>query len=84
MDPQVLVLDEPSAGLDPRARRQLILLLQNLDQQTMLISTHDMRFAQELCSRVIMLDRGKVVADGPAHEILHDQVLLEQHGLEMP
>jgi cobalt transport protein ATP-binding subunit len=84
MDPQVLVLDEPSAGLDPRARRQLIQLLQNLEQPTMLISTHDMRFAQELCSRVIMLDRGKVVADGPADEILHDQVLLEQHGLEMP
>jgi cobalt transport protein ATP-binding subunit len=84
MDPQVLVLDEPSAGLDPRARRQLIQLLQNLDQQTMLISTHDMRFAQELCSRVIVLDRGKVVADGPAHEILHNQALLEQHGLEMP
>lgn len=84
MEPQVLVLDEPSAGLDPRARRQLIQLLGKFDQQTLLISTHDMRLANELCTRVIILDKGRVVADGPREVILHDPILMEQHGLEVP
>jgi cobalt/nickel transport system ATP-binding protein len=84
MNPQILVLDEPDAGLDPRGRRNLIQLLRGLEQQTMLISTHDMRLANELCSRAIILDGGRVVADGLASEILHDQALMEQHGLETP
>jgi len=84
MEPEILVLDEPSAGLDPRARRSLIELLRGLEQQTMLISTHDMRLVQELCSRMIVLDEGRCVADGPTEQILDDAALLERHGLEAP
>ncbi|HEX3050023.1 MAG TPA: ABC transporter ATP-binding protein [Aggregatilineaceae bacterium] len=84
MDPQILVLDEPTAGLDPRARRNLIALLQSLDQQTMLISTHDMRLAAELCARTVILDGGRVAADGPSQTILYDAALMDQHGLERP
>ncbi len=84
MDPIILVLDEPSAGLDPRGRRSLIRLLSSLDGQTMLISTHDMRLAKDLCSRVIVLDGGCIVADGPAAVILTDAALMEAHGLETP
>ena len=84
MNPQILALDEPSAGLDPRARRNLVRLLRSLDQQTMLISTHDMRLAYELCSRTIVLDAGRVVAQGATATILSDQTLMEQHGLETP
>ncbi len=83
MDPEILVLDEPTAGLDPRGRRELIHLLQGLPQ-TMLVATHDMRLVKELFSRVIVIDGGKVVADGPAERILQDEVLLEAHGLEAP
>ncbi len=81
MDPKILALDEPSAGLDPRARRNLIHLLDSL-QKTMLVSTHDMALVRELFPRVVVLDRGRVVADGPTDEILADKALLEAHGLE--
>ena len=83
MHPQVLVLDEPSAGLDPRARRGLINLLDQLEQ-TILITTHDMHMVKEIFSRSIIMDGGVVVADAPTQEILADQVLLETHGLELP
>ncbi len=81
MDPEILVLDEPTAGLDPRARRGLIHLLGEL-QQTMLVSTHDLRMVQELFPRTIVLDRGRVVADGPTSRLLADAGFLAQHGLE--
>lgn len=84
MDPQILVMDEPSAGLDPRARRNLINLLHDLRDQTMLISTHDMRLAAEVCPRTIVLSGGRVVADGPTRDLLYDAALMEQHGLETP
>jgi cobalt transport protein ATP-binding subunit len=84
MSPQILVLDEPSAGLDPRARRELIALLQTMAQQTMLISTHDMRLAAALTSRTVVLDAGHIVADGPTATVLTDAVLMERHGLETP
>jgi cobalt transport protein ATP-binding subunit len=83
MDPSVLVLDEPSAGLDPRGRRGLIRLLLELSQ-TMLVSTHDMRLVAEVFPRVIVMDEGRIVADGPTDAILADDVLLEAHGLERP
>lgn len=83
MQPEVLVLDEPSAGLDPRARRDLIHLLRELPQ-TCLITTHDLPLVLELCSRTIVMDDGRVVADGPTEGILRDGALLEAHGLEMP
>ncbi len=83
MDPDVLVLDEPSAGLDPRARRNLIHLLRELPQ-TMLVSSHDMRLVWDLCSRTVILDRGRLIADGPTEDLLSDPDLMERHGLEVP
>ena len=83
MKPQILVLDEPSAGLDPRARRTLINLLRELPI-TMLVSTHDMRMVQELFPRTIVMDEGLVVADGKTKEILDDEKFLTEHGLEKP
>lgn len=84
MNTRILALDEPSAGLDPRARRELISLLRTFTQQTILISTHDMRLAAELCERAIILDSGQIVADGPVADILYDSELMERHGLEVP
>lgn len=83
MDPSILVFDEPSAGLDPRGRRELIGLLRSLDQTT-LVSTHDMRLVAEVFPRTIVMDGGVVVADGPTDRLLADHVLLEAHGLEAP
>ena len=83
MDPQILVLDEPSAGLDPRARRTLINLLRELPI-TMLVSTHDMKLVQELFPRTIIMDEGQVVADGKTQDILQNEKLLTAHGLEKP
>lgn len=81
MDPEILVLDEPTAGLDPRGRRELINLLHDLPV-TMLVSTHDMRLVHELFPRLIILDEGLVVADGDTTDLLADTHLLEKHGLE--
>ena len=83
MNPQILVLDEPSAGLDPRARRTLINLLRELPI-TMLVSTHDMKLVEELFPRTIVMDEGMIVADGKTKDILADAKLLEAHGLEKP
>ena len=83
MDPSVLVFDEPSAGLDPRGRRELIGLLRGLPQ-TLLVSTHDMRLVAEVFPRVVVMDAGLIVADGPTAAILADDALLEAHGLERP
>ncbi len=82
MDAPILALDEPSAGLDPRARKDLTHLLRQFTDKTILISTHDMRFAAELCERVIVMDAGEIAADGPAHILLHDRDVMERHGLE--
>ncbi len=81
MQPEILVLDEPSAGLDPRARRSLINQLRELPQ-TMLVSTHDLRLVQELFPRTIIMDEGRIVADGPTQQLLNDEALLNAHGLE--
>jgi cobalt transport protein ATP-binding subunit len=83
MNPSILVFDEPSAGLDPRGRRELIALLRGLDQ-TMLVSTHDMRLVAEVFPRTVVVDDGQIVADGPTDRILADADLLERHGLEAP
>lgn len=80
MDSQILALDEPTAGLDPRARSDLIWLLEELDQ-TMLIATHDLDFARQTCGRTIVMDKGRIVADGSTSTILDDQQLLIEHGL---
>jgi cobalt/nickel transport system ATP-binding protein len=83
MDPAILVLDEPSAGLDPRARRDLIRLLGSLSQ-TMLVASHDMRLVWELCPRTVILDGGRLVADGPTVDLLQNETLMDRHGLEVP
>jgi cobalt/nickel transport system ATP-binding protein len=83
MHPEVLVLDEPTGGLDPHARRSLIHLLKELPL-TMFVSTHDMLLVREIFPRMIILDEGKIVADGPTHELMEDSMLLEAHGLEKP
>lgn len=83
MNPSILILDEPSAGLDPRARRTLINLLRDLPI-TMLVSTHDMRLVEELFPRTIVMDEGLIVADGMTKEILEDEKFLTEHGLEKP
>jgi cobalt/nickel transport system ATP-binding protein len=81
MEPEILVLDEPSAGLDPRARRSLINLLRELPQ-TMLVSTHDLRLVHELFPRTVIMDDGRIVADGATEQLLNDEALLNAHGLE--
>ncbi len=81
--PSILVLDEPTANLDPRGRRRFLQLLQGLDV-TKLIATHDLEMVLELCGRTIILDGGRAVAAGPTRDILSDEPLLEAHGLEMP
>jgi cobalt/nickel transport system ATP-binding protein len=81
MRPEVLLLDEPSMFLDPRGRRELIRLLGDLPG-TMLIAAHDLELVHDACSRVIVLDAGRVVADGPAGTLLADHDLMERHGLE--
>lgn len=83
MQPAILALDEPSGELDPRSRRGLIRLLKTLPQ-TLVVATHDMRLVDELLLRTVILDAGRIVADGPTAEILRDLTLLERHGLEPP
>jgi cobalt/nickel transport system ATP-binding protein len=83
MKPDILILDEPSAGLDPRARRGLINLLRELPL-TMLVSTHDMLLVQELFPRTVIMDEGRIVADGTTEHLMENEALLEAHGLERP
>ena len=83
MEPALLVLDEPSANLDPRARRDLVGVLEELTG-TMLLVTHDLPLAAQLCERAVVLDAGRIVADGPCGAVLADAGLLAAHGLELP
>lgn len=83
MDPVVLVFDEPSAGLDPAGRRQLVATLTGLPM-TQLIITHDLPLALELCPRSVIMDGGRVVADGTTVDLLADAALLAAHRLELP
>ena len=81
--PDVLVLDEPTAGLDPASRRDLIGVLQGLDV-AQLVVTHDLPLVLELCPRTVLMDGGVVVAEGPSRELLADAALLAAHRLESP
>lgn len=83
MEPDILVFDEPTSGLDPRSRRSLINFLEELDL-TLLVSTHDMRLVQEVFPRMVIMDQGEIVADGPTEQLLSDPSLLTAHGLEQP
>lgn len=83
MEPSVLVMDEPTAGLDPRARRRLTALMERFEH-TMIVATHDMEMAAGMCERTIILENGVVAADGATRDILSDSELLQRCGLEMP
>jgi cobalt/nickel transport system ATP-binding protein len=82
-DPAILVLDEPTSSLDPKGRRELKERLRQIPI-TKLIATHDLELVVELCSRVIVLDGGAVVAQGPTVELLSDETLMLRHSLERP
>ena len=81
--PSVLVLDEPTSGLDPRGRREFKALLRDLPGAK-LIATHDLELVVDLCSRVLILDQGRLVAEGPTLSLLSNQELMLAHGLEKP
>lgn len=84
-EPEILVLDEPSANLDPVARRELAeTLQQSTTERTMLLVTHDLPYAAQLCQRAVIIDHGRVVADGDIRSVLGDAALLAQHRLELP
>lgn len=80
MEPEVLALDDPTAGLDPRGRGELIQLLSGFSQ-TMLVATHDVYLVQELLPRMVILNEGRVVADGTSDQLLADEELLMRNGL---
>lgn len=80
MEPSILVMDEPSAALDPRARRELIALIREF-RHTVLIATHDLAMAHELCPRTVVMFQGQIAADGPTTAILNDQSLMDHCGL---
>ncbi len=83
LDPGLLVMDEPSASLDPRARRKIIALLRRLPQAR-IVASHDLDLVWEACERVVVLAEGRVAADGPTREILSDAALMASCGLERP
>ena len=83
MRPEIVVLDEPSAALDPRARLRVIEVLRELDKP-LILATHDLDMALDVCGRAIVLYEGRVAADGDLGTILGDEALLRQNGLELP
>ncbi|GGO55794.1 putative ABC transporter ATP-binding protein [Streptomyces lasiicapitis] len=83
MEPEILVLDEPSSNLDPASRRELADILRSLDV-TVLMVTHDLPYALELCPRALVLSEGVIAADGPTGELLADEDLMASHRLELP
>lgn len=83
MRPEVLVLDEPSSNLDPASRRELADILTGLDV-TIVMVTHDLPYALQLCPRSVLMDDGQVVADGSTRELLADSTLMAAHRLELP
>jgi cobalt/nickel transport system ATP-binding protein len=83
MHPEVLVLDEPTANLDPAARREFADLIKRLGMTTLLV-THDLLYALELCPRALVIDHGQIVADGPTRELLADTGFMSAHRLELP
>ena len=83
MTPDILLMDEPTAGLDPWSRRQLINLLGSF-AHTKIIATHDLDFALDACQRTLVLREGRVVADGPTANLLRDRELLASCRLELP
>ncbi|MEM9567896.1 MAG: ABC transporter ATP-binding protein [Cyanobacteria bacterium P01_E01_bin.34] len=83
MQPKLTIFDEPSANLDSRSRRRLIHFLQEMPQ-TILLASHDLELVLEVCDRVVVLDSGQVVADGPVRQIMANRGIMEHYGLECP
>lgn len=83
MEPDILVMDEPTAELDPRGRRRIINLLKSFTH-TRIIASHDMDLIWDLCQRTIVMNHGTILADGETKKILSDKELLEKAGLELP
>jgi cobalt/nickel transport system ATP-binding protein len=83
MNPDILVMDEPASNLDPKSRRQLINLLKGF-QHTKIVASHDLDLILDVCERCIMIKDGKIVVDGPAEEVLTNEVLLDENSLELP
>lgn len=81
MKPSVMILDEPTAFLDPKARRKLINILKSLPH-TMLIATHDLTFAKEVCPNCVIMKEGKVFAKGKSEDLLYDEKLMDEGGIE--
>ena len=80
LEPELLLMDEPSANLDPRGKRHLVQLLKEMPQPK-IVAAHDLDLVLETCERTVLLDRGTVVADGATHDILSDTAFLKSHGL---
>ncbi|MGE0728407.1 MAG: AAA family ATPase, partial [Acidimicrobiia bacterium] len=83
MEPTILVLDEPSSNLDPAARREFAEVVQRLALTTLMV-THDLPYALELCPRSVIMNEGRIVADGPTRDILADDALMKANRLELP
>ena len=83
MEPDIIIMDEPSIALDPRNRRNLIGILNEI-QALMIITSHDLDFIMDTCTRALLLDEGRIIADGDVKDILTNKELLEEHGLELP
>jgi cobalt/nickel transport system ATP-binding protein len=83
MRPDVLLLDEPSMHLDPRGRREFIRLINDLDV-TRILASHDLELVLQTCRRALILDDGRLIADGPGRTLFADKALMEAHGLEVP
>lgn len=83
MNPEILIFDEPTVALDPVNRRNLIDVFNSIEE-TKIITSHDLDMVYDTCQRTILIDKGKVVADGDTKDILHDKQLLEEHGLLLP
>ena len=83
MEPEAVIMDEPTTALDPVNRRTVINAINGLSM-TKLIASHDLDMILDTCSRVLLMDRGRIIADGPADSILRDRTLLEAHRMELP
>ena len=83
MEPDIIIMDEPSIALDPRNRKNLIKILNEIDSLK-LITSHDLDFIMDTCERTVLLDEGRIIADGDTKQILSNEALLTEHGLELP
>ena len=83
MNPDIIIMDEPEAALDPRNRKNLIRIINEINSLK-LITSHDLDFIMDTCERTILLDEGRIIADGRSTEILQNESLLTEHGLELP